>query len=159
MNVTIRKGEKKDLETLISFLHELFSMEDDFASDAERQRTGLQLLLADPYLRAVFVADADGSPVGMVTAQLVVSTAEGGFSVLLEDLYVHDRFRRMGIASQLLERIIAWGGRRGALRVQLVADARNDTALRFYGQAGLFSSRMTALYGRADTVGKHADRP
>lgn len=152
MNIRIRRGEARDIEILISFLHNLFALEKDFAIDDDKQRAGLQLLLEQRRAAVIFVAEADYAVAGMVTAQLVVSTATGGYSVLLEDMYVENGFRRLGIGSKLLGQVIAWGYEQGARRLQLVAARTNTPALRFYRQAGLRKSNMTALYGELDVI-------
>jgi len=152
MNILTRKGEAGDIEQLVTFLQHLFAIEKDFTIDAERHRAGLHLLLAAPEARAVFVAEAAGAVVGMVTAQLVVSTSVGGYSILLEDMYVAAGFRRKGVGSKLLGQVFIWGFERGARRVQLVAAETNTGAFRFYRQAGLLKSHMTALYGKLDDI-------
>jgi hypothetical protein len=53
-----------------------------------------------------------------------------------------------------LEQVIVWGSGQGAHRIQLVADVTNIGALMFYRQAGLVTSRMTALYGKLDAINK-----
>ncbi|MFZ2395455.1 MAG: hypothetical protein WAW09_04130, partial [Smithella sp.] len=87
-NIRIRKGEPGDIEAMVTFLHHLFALEKDFVIDADKNRAGLQLLLADQRVRTIFVAEAAGMVLGMVTAQIVVSTSSGGYSILLEDMYV-----------------------------------------------------------------------
>jgi len=155
MNIRIRKGEAGDIETLATFLQDLFAIEKDFTIDVDRHRAGLHLLLAEPHARTIFVAEAAGVVVGMVTAQLVVSTSSGGYSILLEDMYVAPGFRRKGIGAKLLDQVLVWGAERGACRVQLVAAAGNNRALRFYRRAGLLKSDMTALYGKMDAVNRN----
>ena len=154
MNIRIRKGEPGDIETMVTFLHHLFALEKDFAIDADKNRAGLKLLLADTRIRTIYIAEEAGKVVGMVTAQIVVSTSSGGYSILLEDMYVASGFRRKGIGTKLLEQVIVWGSGQGARRVQLVADVTNIGALMFYRQAGLQTSRMTALYGTLDVINK-----
>ncbi|MGA9110214.1 MAG: GNAT family N-acetyltransferase [Smithella sp.] len=153
-NIRIRKGEPRDIETMVTFLHHLFALEKDFAIDADKNRAGLQLLLDDQRVRKIFVAETAGKVVGMVTAQIVVSTSSGGYSLLLEDMYVDSGFRRKAIGTKLLKQVLVWGSGQGADRVQLVADVTNIGALMFYWQAGLLTSRMTALYGTLDAINK-----
>ncbi len=83
--------------------------------------------------------------VGMVTVQLVVSTAEGGFSGLVEDLVVAARERGRGIGRLLLERAEGWARARGASRMQLLADRENARALHFYERAGWRGTRLLCL--------------
>lgn len=123
----------------------LFSIEKDFAPDPERQLAGLRLLLASESA-AAFVAEdeAGGRPFGMVTVQLVASTAVGGPSGLLEDLYVEEARRRSGAASALVRAAEDWCRSRAAGRIQLLADAGNSGALRFYEAKGYAATRMVA---------------
>ena len=156
MNIRIRKGENRDIEMLVTFLRYLFAIEKDFTIDADRHRTGLHLLLAEHHASTIFVAEADGVVVGMVTAQIVISTSIGGYSILLEDMYVASGFRRKGVGSKLLEQVLVWGSKHDARRVQLVADTANTGAFRFYRQAGLLESHMTALYGKLDAINSNS---
>jgi GNAT superfamily N-acetyltransferase len=136
MDLTIRSAHPADLDVLVALLTALFSIEADFRPDPERQRRGLALMLEEPARRAVLVAESAGAVVGMVTAQLVVSTAEGGLSALVEDMVVEAAQRGRGIGRHLLAAIEAWARERGAMRLQLLADRENAPALAFYERMG-----------------------
>ena len=146
MEIRVRKGTEDDVVALVSFLKSLFTLETDFQADTDNYRSGLMLLLEGA--GTVLVAEVDGAVVGMVTAQIVVSTSAGGYSVLLEDMFVAAGMRRRGVGTRLLEEVLAWGWEQGARRIQLVAAVSNRGALMFYRQAGLLRSGMTALYGK-----------
>lgn len=146
MSVMIRRAGKPDIDTLIFFLQELFSLETDFIVDEARQRAGLALLLGDSDKNIIFAAVCGQETAGMVTAQLVVSTAAGGYAVLLEDLFVQEKFRRRGIGSALLAAVQVWASEKGAKRIQLLADQRNEPALVFYARSGFAESSMHGFY-------------
>jgi GNAT superfamily N-acetyltransferase len=146
MQIRVRKGGRADIDGLSTLLTGLFSIETDFTVDPEKQKTGLALFLDGRDGKAIFVAEADGILVGMVTCQLVISTAAGGVSVLLEDMYVLDAFRRRRIGTALIRQVQDWCAEQGALRIQLVADERNGTALAFYRGSDFQESRMRGLY-------------
>lgn len=145
LTISIRRAKARDLDALVALLAALFSLEADFRPDAARQRRGLALLLAPGGHRLVLVAERDGVVVGMVTVQLVVSTAEGGLAGLVEDLVVAAAARRGGIGRRLLVRAGAWARARGASRLQLLADRGNLPALRFYARLGWDRTRLVAL--------------
>lgn len=145
MEVTIRAARASDLPVLVRLLGELFSLEADFTPDPDAQRRGLTLMLADPERRAVLVAERAASVVGMVTGQLVVSTAEGAPSVLVEDMVVEAPSRGGGVGRALLRALEAWAAERGATRLQLLADRENAPALAFYDRAGWSATRLVAL--------------
>jgi GNAT superfamily N-acetyltransferase len=81
----------------------------------------------------------------MVTAQLVVSTAEGARSALVEDLVVDAAERGRGVGASLLGAIEAWARARGATRLQLLADRENAPALAFYARMGWTGTRLVCL--------------
>ncbi len=145
MAVRIRPATTSDVPVLVQLLGDLFSIEADFTPDADAQRVGLALMLADPRRRMVLVAERAGAVVGMVTGQLLVSTAEGGHSVLVEDMVVERTLRGHGIGRKLLDAIEAWATERGATRLQLLADRENGPALAFYDRAGWGATRLVCM--------------
>jgi GNAT superfamily N-acetyltransferase len=140
----IRPATPADLDAMVRLLGVLFRLEADFTPEPGRQRRGLARLLAHPDA-AAFVADRDGEIIGMVTVQLVVSTAEGGESGLLEDLVVDARCRGAGVGRRLVGAAVAWARARGAARVQLLADRENAPALAFYRRLGWARTRLVCL--------------
>jgi GNAT superfamily N-acetyltransferase len=141
----LRPAAPGDLDDLVRLLGALFALEADFTPDPARQRRGLAAMLADPARRAVLVAERDGALVGMVTGQVVVSTAEGGPSVLVEDLVVEEAARGAGLGRALVAAIEGWARERGATRVQLLVDEENLPALGFYRRLGWQPTQLRAL--------------
>jgi len=143
--IRIRPAAPADIGALVALLRQLFDLETDFRPDEASQRKGLALMLGEPERRAVLVAAVNGLVVGMVTAQLVVSTAEGGMSALVEDMVVDAPSRGHGAGAELLRAIEAWARERGATRLQLLADRENAPALAFYARMGWSSTRLACL--------------
>jgi len=129
---------------MCNMLAGLFSIETCFAADHEKQTAGLELLLSGRNSIA-FIAD-NGHAAGMITGQLVASTAAGGYSVLIEDLFVMPEFREQGIASMLIAHLISWAKEAGAVRAQLVADVMNAPAIALYNKLGFGTGRMIGIY-------------
>jgi ribosomal protein S18 acetylase RimI-like enzyme len=146
MDVEIRNAENRDLDRLVDLLEELFSIEADFSVDKDRQRRGLTLMVDGcGKHRCVKVADTGGRVVGMATAQLMVSTAEGAFSALVEDVVVTESMRGRGIGEALLDALEAWARQHGAARLQLLADRQNRPALDFYQRRGWVVTQLICL--------------
>jgi GNAT superfamily N-acetyltransferase len=145
MQTRIRLASSADLPTLVRLLGDLFSIEVDFTPDPEAQERGLALMLAEPQRRAVIVAEAEGAVIGMVTGQLLVSTAQGGLSVLVEDMVVDARHRGHGVGRALLAAVEHWAVDRGATRLQLLADRENAPALAFYARAGWGATQLVCM--------------
>lgn len=140
----IRPASHDDVCSMTRLLQELFALETEFESDSEKQRCGLRMLLDSPQA-GLWVAERYGRVVGMVTIQLVVSTAEGALSGLLEDLVVTSTCRRRGLGKALLNSAVRWAHAHGASRIQLLADARNVPALIFYRRQEWLQTHMIAL--------------
>lgn len=144
-NITIREAKASDLDAMVGLLRQLFAIEDDFVFNDIKQRHGLAALIADRERSTIQVAMLRSTVVGMCTAQINISTAEGGLTAHIEDMVVDSTVRGVGIGTALLDTIGNWAESRGCLRLQLLADKRNEKALRFYHRAGWSMSHMMCL--------------
>ncbi|BCO07859.1 N-acetyltransferase [Desulfolithobacter dissulfuricans] len=140
----IRPARAADLPALTALLELLFSIEEDFSFDEALQRQGLGLLL-DSQEAVILVAELQDRVIGMCTGQLLISTAIGGPKVVVEDVVVLPGHHRCGVGSRLLEELAAWARRRGASRLQLLADRNNQPALGFYSHQGWHKTRLICL--------------
>jgi GNAT superfamily N-acetyltransferase len=145
LSIHIESANEQDIDALVELLNILFSIEQDFTPDETAQRKGLQLLLNNPNQGRIFVArHPQAGVVGMVSAQLVISTAMGAPSAWIEDMVLRDEFRGQGLGKSLLEAAADWAKSKGAKRVQLVADADNAPALGFYKHLGWQPTQLFA---------------
>ena len=133
-----------DVPQLVSLLGDLFAIERDFSVDPTRQRRGLELLLERREHAIVFAAHLANDVVGMITAQLVVSTAEGAQSIWVEDVVVGRYHRRRGIGRALVNAALDWGRTHAATRAQLLVDQSNSAALAFYSRLGWQATQLSA---------------
>jgi len=141
----IRKAVSADVEMMSELLSELFSIEDDFKIDTEKQSQGLRLLLehSDSLL---LVAEYEERIVAMVTLQPLISTATGGKVGLVEDFVVTESMRSQGIGKKLFAALIDESSQRGYGRLSLGADNRNTRAISFYKRFGFVASHMGLMY-------------
>ncbi len=137
----IRPALLGDLDGLVDLLRMLFAIEADFAFDAALQRRGLAMLLAHEGA-IILVAEAAGRVVGMCSGQMTISTAEGGFSLLVEDVVVAEAWQGKGIGRALLAALEQWAADRKIGRLQLLADRNNAAALEFYRRLGWQSTEL-----------------
>jgi len=141
----VRPATAEDIEAMVALLHTLFSIEADFECDPDKQRRGLQGLLARGDDARVLVAEQAGNIVAMCTLQCLVSTAEGGEVGLIEDVVVAEAWRGRGIGRRLLQAMEQWAANRGLSRLQLLADRDNRSALGFYEAQAWSETRLLAL--------------
>ncbi|MDR3393971.1 MAG: GNAT family N-acetyltransferase [Parasulfuritortus sp.] len=145
MNIVVDFATAMDLESMADLLAELFELESDFSPDRAKQMRGLRLVLDNPNAGRLFVLRIDGQVAGMANALITVSTAEGCRVVLLEDVIVQARYRRMGHGRRLVEHVRDWAATEGMTRITLLADRDNRRALDFYAGLDFRESAMVAL--------------
>jgi GNAT superfamily N-acetyltransferase len=142
-DIGIENASIADIPALVILLNELFSIEQDFQPDEARQIAGLTLILQNPQHAVIKVArNKSGVAIGMVSAQLVISSAQGSPSAWVEDMIVNQTYRAQGVGRLLLESALEWAKQKGATRAQLLVDLDNEPALGYYEHLGWQASRM-----------------
>ena len=139
----IDEATHSDIPTLCDLLAILFTQEQEFKPDVARQQTALGLLIGNPQRGRVFVLRDGKSLLGMVSVQVLISTACGGDVLLLEDLVVRPNCRNHGYGTALLHYVVDFARHGGYRRITLLADTVNTDAQRFYCRHGFFVSDMT----------------
>jgi GNAT superfamily N-acetyltransferase len=137
-------AQQEDLEELVELLQILFCIEEDFSFDAGKQRQGLSLMLNNER-GCILVVEVENRVVGMCTGQLVVSTAQGGPSVLVEDMVIQPAHRGKGFGRFLLDAMTSWAKEQGASRMQLLADRNNEPGLAYYAHLGWQTTALICL--------------
>jgi GNAT superfamily N-acetyltransferase len=141
----IEQATIEDLPQLTDLLTDLFTMEEDFKPDHMKQTRGLQLLLEQPNRGRIFVLRHNGKILGMINLLFTISTAEGGFVILLEDVIVHRDHRHQGFGDRLLMQAVAYARQKNFLRITLLTDKLNNESQRFFKRHGFFESSMVPM--------------
>ncbi|ACZ76566.1 GCN5-related N-acetyltransferase [Dickeya parazeae Ech586] len=131
-------------ETLVSDLTNLLSELSETALDLEAD---VIKGIINSELVQIFVAydDAIPAPAGMLT--LVCVTLLSGKKCIIEDVIVGTRFRRRGIASELLHSAIVYSRTYGARYIDLTSRSERVAANELYKKTG-FIKRQTNVYRR-----------
>jgi GNAT superfamily N-acetyltransferase len=126
-------------------LGELFAQEGDFRPDKEKQLRGLRLIFEQPSRGRVFVLRQNGAIVGMINLLFTISTAEGGFVILLEDLVIHKQYQGKGYGTRLLQHAIDFAKQKNFLRITLLTDRPENLAQEFFRHHGFVESSMIPM--------------
>ena len=145
MSLKFDTAVQKDLPRLVELLGMLFASEAEFSADAEKQRNGLQAILADPAKGKIFVVREGRELIAMCSLLYTISTAEGGKAALFEDLVVAPEHRQRGIAAMLLKHVIAQARAERVLRITLLTDMQNERAQTLYRRLGFVGSPMKPM--------------
>jgi len=141
----IEQATLEDLPQLTDLLYDLFTQEGDFVPNRAKQMRGLRLILEQPSRGRIFVLRQNGTILGMINLLFTISTAEGGFVIMLEDVIVHRAHRGKGFGDKLLQHSIAYAKKKDFLRITLLADRLNDQGQHFFKEHGFFESKMIPL--------------
>ena len=141
----IEQATLEDLPQLTDLLYDLFTQEGDFVPNRAKQMRGLRLILEQPSRGRIFVLRQNGTILGMINLLFTISTAEGGFVIMLEDVIVHREHRGKGFGDKLLQHSIAYAKKKDFLRITLLADRLNDHGQHFFKEHGFFESKMIPL--------------
>jgi GNAT superfamily N-acetyltransferase len=144
-SLRIEPATLDDLPALIELLHDLFSMEEDFIPDRAKQERGLKLILEQPNRGRIFVVRNDHKIIGMINLLFTISTAEGGFVLVLEDLVVHCDHRGQGCGSMLLQYAVNFAKEKNFMRITLLTDRPNEELKAFYMKRGFTESGMLPM--------------
>jgi len=141
----IEQATLEDLPQLVDLLHELFTLEGDFVPNRSKQMRGLRLILEQPNRGRIFVLRHNGTILGMINLLFTISTAEGGFVILLEDVIVHRDFRGRGFGDKLLSHTVEYAKKKDFLRITLLTDRINEQGQSFFESHGFFKSKMIPM--------------
>jgi len=144
-NLLIEPATIDDLPQLADLLCDLFSHEADFVPNKENQLRGLRLILEQPNRGRIFVLRNGTRMIGMINLLITISTAEGGFVLLLEDLVIHSDHRGQGYGSRLLEHALEYARSKNFLRITLLTDRMENRARGFYERHGFRQSGMVPM--------------
>ena len=144
-DVVIEPATLEDLDELSGLLGELFSQESEFKPDRRKQLHGLRLIFEEPNRGRVFVLRRNRVIVGMINLLFTISTAEGGFVILLEDLVIHREFRGHGYGSKLLQHAIEFAKQKNFLRITLLTDRPEIQSQELFRRFGFYESSMIPM--------------
>lgn len=141
----IEPATLEDLPQLTELVMALLAQEEDFAPDREKQKHGIKLILEQSNRGRIFVMRNDHFIIGMVNLLFTISTAEGGFVILMEDVIVHPDHRGQGYGTRLLQYAIQFAREKQFKRITLLTDQISAESQRFFQRNGFQHSHMIPM--------------
>ncbi len=141
----IEQATLEDLPQLTDLLFDLFTQEADFIPNRAKQMRGLRLILEQPNRGRIFVLRQNGTILGMINLLFTISTAEGGFVIVLEDVIVQREYRGKGFGDKLLGHAIEYARKKDFARITLLTDRMNADGQRFFKAHGFIESKMIPM--------------
>jgi GNAT superfamily N-acetyltransferase len=135
----------EDLPALTELVMDLFSSSGDFKPDREVQERGLRLILEQPSRGRIAVVRNDDQIFGMVNMLFTISTARGGFVIMMEDVVIHPHHRGQGYGTMLLDHVVDYAKQKEFLRITLLTDRISAESQEFFKKQGFEYSNMIPM--------------
>lgn len=134
-----------DLSALTELVMDLFSTSGDFRPDRDVQERGLRLILEQPSRGRIVVVRNDDRIFGMVNMLFTISTARGGFVILMEDVVIHPHHRGQGYGTMLVDHVVEFAKQKRFLRITLLTDKISAESQEFFRKQGFEYSNMIPM--------------
>ena len=144
-NPRVEPATIEDLPALTELVMNLFEVSGDFSADRAVQERGMQLILEQPNRGRIFVVRNHDQIFGMVNLLFTISTACGGFVVLLEDVVIHPAHRGQGFGTLLLEHVAEFAKNKQFKRITLLTDRISAESQEFFKKRGFEYSNMIPM--------------
>lgn len=135
----------EDLPALTTLVMDLMARSDDFTPDHTLQERGLRLILEQPNRGRIFVVRNKDRIFGMVNLLFTISTARGGFVILMEDVVIHPDHRGQGYGSMLVDYVVDFAKRKNFKRITLLTDRISAESQEFFKKQGFDYSNMIPM--------------
>lgn len=135
MEIIIRKAGIEDIDALVVLMDHLLNIEGDFPNFERQQRKGFHMVI-ESNESEIFVAEADGAVAGMCSLHRHISTVQGGYTGIVEDVVVAQEHTGSGIAGAMMEYIEKYAKKAGMTRLQLMVGSDNIPAVSLYKKHG-----------------------
>ncbi len=135
----------EDLPALTELVMSLFAHSGDFSPDQTVQERGLQLILEQPNRGRIFVVRNKSQIFGMVNLLFTISTACGGFVILMEDVVIHPSHRGQGYGAMLVDYVVEFAEKKQFKRITLLTDKISAESQEFFKKQGFDYSNMIPM--------------
>lgn len=135
----------EDLPALTELVMDLMSHSGDFAPDQILQERGIRLILEQPNRGRIFVVRNNERIFGMVNLLFTISTARGGFVILMEDVVIHPDHRGQGYGAMLVDHVVEFAKTKNFKRITLLTDKMSAESQEFFRKMGFEYSNMIPM--------------
>ncbi len=134
-----------DLPALTELVMDLMAHSGDFTPDRAAQERGLRLILEQPSRGRIFVVRNKDRIFGMVNLLFTISTARGGFVILMEDVVIHPDHRGQGYGRMLVDYVVDFARQKSFKRITLLTDRMSAESQEFFKKHGFEYSNMIPM--------------
>jgi len=136
MNIEIRKAEAEDVEAIVELMREFAEFENlSMYFEVTHEKLYDAMFGERGFVEGV-VAYAGGRTVAYALFFPNFASFRGQVGYYLEDLYILDEFRRLGLGDRILRSIARYAKAQGFQRIDFQVLEWNESAIKFYEKRG-----------------------
>lgn len=128
MAIIIRKADQQDFATILRLIKE-FAV---FQKTPEKVTITLEEMIGDANLFQCFVAEAENKTIVGFASFFFTYYSWSGKALYLDDLYVKEAYRKLGIGKMFLEAVIAVAKNSQCKKIRWQVSKWNTNAIDFY---------------------------
>ncbi|MDD4296956.1 MAG: GNAT family N-acetyltransferase [Ruminiclostridium sp.] len=137
MDIRIKRAESSDIKAL-------YNLNKAFNGDCTTEDLIIDSLQNNKQ-EIVLIAYADDNPAGFLCGKVCRSMCYKTLHGEVAELYVHEEYRRQGIAKKLIEQIEAEFRKNNIVIVDIATSVENQTAQAFYSNCG-YKGKTKLIY-------------
>ncbi len=124
-----------EIEELKEYVEALYAYDEDFDSMINIDE-GVKSLLRHENLATAYFIKLDDERIGYVILTRYHSVEKGGLTIYIDELYVEETFRRMGVGRKIMDKIFDIARIEGAKALWAQAEPYNKAAQEFFLSKG-----------------------
>ena len=135
MTINIRNADTSDLDDLVNLFDKYMNFYGQ-VSEIGRFKRYLEARMINSEASIFLAYDEHGQGVGFVLNYITFSSVSLAKIIILNDLYVDSRYRKLGVGGMLVEKSLSLAKQIGAAEVRLSTATDNQTAQSLYDKLG-----------------------
>lgn len=133
--LNIRQAQRTDAGLVLAFIQKIAAYE-KMSDEVVATIQSIETYVFDQGAAEVLIAEYEGKPVGFALYFENFSTFQGRTGLYLEDLFVDQEMRGLGIGKKLFQAVAAEAVRRGCQRMEWTCLDWNQPSIDFYHAMG-----------------------
>lgn len=144
-NLQIRPAREEDVPAILKYILDLAEYE-GLKDRVQSTEEGLKEALFVRYVAEALIAELDGEPAGFAIWAYTFSTFTGKPTLFIDDVYVEERCRGMGIGSGIFSYLAGVACEKGCARMDWYCTLDNVSGKEYYRRMGAEEEDWFTVY-------------
>lgn len=137
---------EESIPDLLVLMREFYAI-DQYPFNLQKASSNIARLSSEPHLGEIWLVRAENTIVGYTILTFVFSFEHAGIVAFLDELFLQERYRKLGLGSKILTFLTDRAAELGIVRMHLELEKHNVPAKELYGKQG-FADTGRWLYAK-----------